>query len=182
MYRQCTTEKTSIQQKQFETTLLAMMQEYAYNEISITELCKTAGLTRNIFYRLFDCKDDVLFFLIDNCFLECSNTYRDANPQEKLIHFFEFWKSKKIILEALNKNQLGVYLVTRGIPCCFLTDIGLQQFIDTDLQEYNKEIISFYLSGFVGLLFYWYNNNFHRSAEEMAEIAYQIALKQPFKE
>ena len=179
MYRQCTTEKTSLQQKQFETTLLAMMQEQDYNEIRITDLCKRAELTRNIFYRLFDSKEDVLFFMIDNCFLKCSNSTKDISTKEKLVHFFEFWKSKRLILEVLNKNRLGVYLVTRGIPCCFLSDLGLQQMVDAEWKDYDKEILSFYLSGFIGLLFYWCNNNFHLSSEEMAEIAYQISTNPP---
>ena len=58
MYRKCTTEKTVFQQKQFEKVLLESMLEMPYKEITVSALCRKTGLTRNIFYRLFEEKDD----------------------------------------------------------------------------------------------------------------------------
>lgn len=182
MYRQCTTEKTAKQQKLFEETLLADMQIYPYHDITITNLCKKTGLTRNIFYRLFDSKDDVLFALIDNCFMECSHMILNAkNSKDNLLKFFTFWKSKKALLEIIDKNDMSNLLISRGIVCCYRIDFGMQEFIDVDWDNYSQEIFSFFVSGFTGLLYNWYRNDFNRTPEEMVEIAYQLMANPPLR-
>lgn len=40
--------------------LLDLMEEMEYNKISVTEICRKAGLDRRTFYRNFDSKNDVL--------------------------------------------------------------------------------------------------------------------------
>ena len=54
MYTLCTTEKTALQQKQFEQTFLQMLLEEDYDNITISDLCRRAELSRKIFYRLFE--------------------------------------------------------------------------------------------------------------------------------
>ena len=49
MYTLCTTEKTALQQKQFEQTFLQMLLEDDYDNITISDLCRKAGLSRKIF-------------------------------------------------------------------------------------------------------------------------------------
>ena len=95
MYRQCTTEKTAMQQKIFHDALYQALSEQPYSEISITQLCHQTGLSRNIFYRLFDCKDDVLYVLIDSCFFDCAKEIHSDNLRENLYTFYNFWKEKK---------------------------------------------------------------------------------------
>ena len=96
MYRQCTTEKTSAQQKEFLKALYQAMLDQPYSTISITDLCAQTGISRNIFYRLFDCKDDVLFALIDNYFYECAMQVQDNTPRDSLLAFYSYWKKNKI--------------------------------------------------------------------------------------
>ena len=60
MYTLCTTEKTAQQQLQFEQTFLQMLLEMYYDDVTISELCRRSGLSRKIFYRLFEKKADVL--------------------------------------------------------------------------------------------------------------------------
>ena len=178
MYRQCTTEKTAMQQKKFQEALLATMQEHSYQDITITDLCHQTGLSRNIFYRLFDCKDDVLYAMLDLFFYECSEHISSANSKQNLIYFFSFWKNRKDILDILDKNQLGPLLSTRGTICCCRMDFGMPKYINADWNDYQVEILSFYVSAFVGLLFSWYHTGFARSVEEMADISYAL-LNQP---
>ena len=64
MYTLCSTEKTADQQRIFEKTFLQMLLESNYDDITISELCRRAGLSRRIFYRLFERKSDVLYALL----------------------------------------------------------------------------------------------------------------------
>ena len=70
MYTLCSTEKTAQQQAVFEKTFLQMLLERNYDDITVSDLCRRAGLSRKIFYRLFERKADVLYSLIDHTLLE----------------------------------------------------------------------------------------------------------------
>jgi len=174
MYHQCTTEKTANQQQIFCDALYSAMHERLYADITITDLCNQTRLSRNIFYRLFDCKDDVLYAFIDNCFHECSKEIHSTNSNDGLKGFFEFWKKNKKLLDILEHNHLGSLLPIRAVLCCCRMDFGMHKFIDTDWNDYNIEILAFYANGFMGLVFQWYHNNFSRSIDEMSEISLQI--------
>ncbi|MBQ2900682.1 MAG: TetR/AcrR family transcriptional regulator [Agathobacter sp.] len=174
MYRQCTTEKTAQQQQTFYKALYSAMQERQYADITITDLCAQTGLSRNIFYRLFDCKDDVLYAFLDNCFYECSKEILSTTSKDGLKSFFHFWKREKHLLDVLERNHLESLLPIRAVLCCCRMDFGMHKFIHSEWNEYNIEILAFYTNGFIGLVFQWYHNNFSRSIEEMCEISHQI--------
>lgn len=179
MYHPCITEKTSKQQKQILDVFQSNLQTQCYHDITITDLCNQAGLTRNIFYRLFDCKDDVLYALIDNYFYACSQAISTDSIQHSLITFFSFWKENKQLLDILEKNQLNHLLASRGTLCCKQIDFGMQKYIHANWNEYDDEIFSFYVGGFIGLLFLWYHSGFAKSENEMTEIALQLLSTPP---
>ena len=174
MYRQCTTEKTANQQRIFHDALYQSMQDRLYSDISITDLCNQTGLSRNIFYRLFDCKDDVLYALIDHCFYACSQEIDVDNTRVKLQCFFTFWKTHKTILDILKKNRLESLLLIRGTICCCRIDFGMHDLIGIPAKNNDVDIISFYVSGFIGLLLQWYLSDFSKTPEEMTDTALQI--------
>ncbi|MBQ8518926.1 MAG: hypothetical protein IJ455_04860 [Agathobacter sp.] len=178
MYRQCTTEKTATQQKIFQDALLDALQDHMYHEITIIDLCNQTGLSRNIFYRLFECKDDVLHAIIDHCYLACSKEICLDNAKDNLFAFFTFWKKQKTLLRVLDKNHLDDLLVTRSILLCYRLDFNMPKFIDSNWSSFDDEILVFYITGFIGLLLNWYRSDFARSEQEMTDIAYQI-LGQP---
>ena len=181
MYHQCTTEKTATQQKIFTEALYQAMQEKSYSEITITELCFQTGLSRNIFYRLFDCKDDILYALIDNRFLTCTNNIHNTTPSENLRSFYQYWKDQKPFLDTLKRNRLESYLSIRGALCCCQADFGMQKMIDNKWRNYETEILCFYSNGFIGLLIQWYNSNYARSIEEMVEITHPFIGHPPIQ-
>jgi len=179
MYHQCTTEKTATQQKLFTNTLHTLMQTNLLGDITITELCKQSGLTRNIFYRLFDCKEDVLFAIIDSYFYECGQYISIHKNNEHLLNFFTFWKEHKELLDLLDKNQLNHLLASRGTYCCSQMDFGMQKYIHKDYQHSECEIFSFYIGGFIGLLYHWYHTDFKKSEKEMADISLKLLKNIP---
>ena len=180
MYRQCTTEKTATQQKIFYEGLYQAMQDQLYSEISITDLCAQTGLSRNIFYRLFDCKEDVLFALIDSYFFICAQEVQYDSPEENLLTFFTFWRNQKDFLDLLNKNHMESLLSVRGSVCSYHINFRTQKLIAQNGMNNNIEMFSFYTSGFLGLILQWYHNDFSRSPEEMAERTLQFLRNSPF--
>lgn len=60
MYKECKRSQSISRQQKIERTLLALMQKYPYNEITITELYHELDIPRKSFYRYFDGKNDAL--------------------------------------------------------------------------------------------------------------------------
>ena len=116
MYTLCTTEKTAQQQILFEKAFLQMMLEYHYDEITISELCRRAGLSRKIFYRLFEKKADILYSMIDRALMEVDYyTPEESVGSGELHRFFAYWRHKKDLLDALLKHQNSSLLTDRAI-------------------------------------------------------------------
>ena len=174
MYRQCTTEKTAMQQRIIQDALLSVMEVKAYTEISVTELCALSKLTRKIFYRLFDCKDDVLQSLLDRHFYECNQFISGKTIESSFLQFFTFWKQHKAFLDLLEKNQLSGQLMAQAFFYTYSIDKSVQQWIGAESSRYGPEILMFFISGLISLVITWHHSKFIRSTEEMAEIAVHL--------
>ena len=171
MYRQCTTEKSSIQQRKLEQCMLeAMLKKDSYDEISISELCRDAGLSRKTFYRLFDSKSDVILAMVDQTFLD-SQRYVPG-PEIKpggLHHFFAFWKEQKRLLNALNRHNCTALLMERAGVFILREDNDLAHVLGADLEN-GREILRFNLSAIFSLVISWYESGYAKSVDEMAAL------------
>ena len=123
MYHQCTTEKTANQQQIFCDALYSAMHERLYADITITDLCNQTRLSRNIFYRLFDCKDDVLYANIEEIFVSVS---------------------KELIASLLGKVEMptsGLDITTIANKANELAIIeNVKKFIASTVEGYNYDI------------------------------------------
>ncbi|MBR2527737.1 MAG: TetR family transcriptional regulator [Blautia sp.] len=67
----CGKNKTACSsQAMIAQTLLALMQQKAYDQISVSELCRDAGISRQTFYSLFSSKENVVTFLLRKQYYE----------------------------------------------------------------------------------------------------------------
>ena len=89
--------------------LMELMEDKAYSEITISDLCKQADLTRATFYRHFKCKDDVLIAYSKVLFTEL---YGEIEKQDQLtlekvlLIYFTFWQKHKDYCRLLIQSQL----------------------------------------------------------------------------
>ena len=60
MYKLCITEKSAKNQVALEQAFLRLALQYNYADITITDICQEAGLSRKVYYRLFENIIDVL--------------------------------------------------------------------------------------------------------------------------
>jgi AcrR family transcriptional regulator len=103
MYRKCSTEVSVQNQRIVTAALVKLMQETAYEEITVSSLCQCAGITRRIFYHLFSNKTDALYALIDHVILGIEG-YRLDVPDETL-RFFLYWREQEAFFNALCKKM-----------------------------------------------------------------------------
>lgn len=174
MYRQCTTEKSSIQQRRFAECMLETMLVSEYDDISISSLCRDAGLSRKTFYRLFDNKSDVILAMVDHAFIDSQNFVPgpDVKPGG-LHHFFAYWREKKRLLDALNKHNCTSLLMDRAALFILREDNDLAHVLGADLENGN-EILLFNLSAIFSLVISWYQSGFKKSVDEMSTLLMQL--------
>ena len=59
MYKLCKTEESANRQREIERTLLRLMIDKHYDDITVSEICIEANIPRKSFYRYFDGKEGV---------------------------------------------------------------------------------------------------------------------------
>lgn len=172
MYRKCVTEVSVRHQRQVEQALLELMQMMPYERISVTQLCQAAGVTRRVFYHLFNNKTGALYAMIDHIILE-SESY-DSHTRDEALRLFRYWQDHRHLLDALHENQLTGVLLERMIENVMNEDYDLRYWLKANGWEREKDVILFHLSGVMGLVYRWYYSGFRESPEEMASLLKKI--------
>lgn len=180
MYTRCTTENAAAKQRLFQDTLLSQLKHQAYEEITVTQLCELTKLSRKVFYRLFDCKDDVLCALIDTT-LRDFHFYksREDTLEGELRRVFSYWLEQAPLLDALARNRQTALLMERNLMYISPEDPETIHAIQAAGLPYQEETLLFFLSGISGLLIYWHHTGYRRSVEDMAKIAAELLTRPP---
>lgn len=168
MYRKCVTEISAGHQQQAEAALLALMLQQPYGDITVTSLCRRAGITRRIFYYLFSSKQDVLYALVDHTILNIES-FQPELPDQAL-RFFLYWREHKEFLDALKQNGLSGLLLERAIASILREDYDVWIQLQAQEQENRQDIIVFNFSGIMGMVFSWHSTDFQKSPEQMAAL------------
>ena len=183
MYKLCATEKAAAQQRQLEQVFLDLLLQMPYDDIRISEICRQAGCSRKVFYRLFETKTDVLIALIDQTLLDFEDYYPDpAEIGEGNLHrFFAYWKAQHRLLSALAMSQ-GIGLLTeRAIRHVLAEDSLVLKTFGAENSGCGRETVIFFLSGVFSLVRDWYERGYDRSIDEMSTMLMNLLSTEPIK-
>jgi len=175
MYRKCVTETSVRNQKQVEQALLALMGKIPYEDISVTALCQSAGITRRVFYHLFNNKSGALYAMIDHTILEAASYCQEL--RDDALRFFLFWKEHRQLLDILQDNGLTGILLERMIACVLNEDYDIRYWLKTKGWEQEKDVIIYHITGIMGLVYRWYYSGFRETPEEMAAVLKRIVSR-----
>jgi len=182
MYKLCTTEKTAMQQRQFEQSFLAISQEMLYDDITISELCRRAGLSRKIFYRLFERKADVLYALLDHTMLDAAFYQPAASVKEGRLHrFLAFWQEQKPLLDMLQWNNSSSLLTEAAIRHLIRENSEYLRCFGTAEDRFGREALLFYVSGVFALVLDWHRQNYAASIDQLSEALMTLLTTAPVK-
>lgn len=100
-----TNEVTS--QNRIRFALLSLMKEHPYSEISVSQICSAAQVSRQTYYRLFDTKDYILILYLHEIMTEylLPKVLLDTQCAPELLQFFQFFSGYKHLLELLYRND-----------------------------------------------------------------------------
>lgn len=184
MTKICQTELASQRRNLLENSLVSLLEERRYSDITVKDICVKAGIPRRTFYHYFDCKDTVLHAVLEDMLNECSleamlefNAGFDA-MKESLIRNFRYWSgAARRKLDLLLENDLAGEMGQCALKWLESRRSDLPR--RPGVTEKEKEIFAMVcVAGFFTLLLYWRRNAYRETPEEMAEIAVR-ALSEP---
>lgn len=145
----------------FIEALLLLMKEYQYEDISITMLCKKAGVSRMAFYGNFETKDDILKRIVlminDMVVDEIGSPFKNNTDKEYYKKLFTIIDENRETLNLLFKAGFQYFYLER------LNEIVIHE-------ESSNEVVLQRLTwngAIVNTVFYWLNNN-NLSIDEIA--------------
>ena len=75
----CGSNKTALQsQRQIARAMMALIQEKPYAQITVSELCRAAGISRQTFYTLFTSRENVMVFTLQAQYCDAPRIDRPA--------------------------------------------------------------------------------------------------------
>lgn len=152
----------------FLVALLELLKQKKYENISVTEICKKAKLSRKTFYVYFAQKDDLLSHLSEDLCLAFSLT----DDFSGYYHFFVFWYHLQDWLEVLIANNL-FYPITMQSIYKYNELLYPKNWNESLGEHFEKRslILEFVYAGLMRLVVRWHENGFKESPEEMAALA-----------
>ena len=173
----CHTEYSSQKKALVENSLLNLMMQNPYQEITVTDICREANIPRRTFYHYFGNKEDVLESLIEAmiqpCFLEGLLDVRHGAGyiEESLVKMFRFWdEENRKKLDALIKNGLESQMITWATR--WIQKEQSETFQKNNMDPMLVEIgLMVGTTDFFSLLFYWSRGGYQQTPEQMAKYA-----------
>jgi AcrR family transcriptional regulator len=174
MYRHCTTEDSARRQRQLEQCFLNLLQQTPYDQISISQICDCAALSRKSFYRYFSSKEGCLCALLDHTIMDGASFYlpaESAKHQSKIIfeRFFEYWQQMAPLLDVLRRDNLEIRLVERMMFYVTEEENQFRSYLGAHSGD-SFEYMTYMISGIMGLVISWHHSGYPKSAHQMADI------------
>ena len=153
--------------------LFAIMEQYDYREITVTQIAQEAGLSRKTFYRLFSTKDDILRYQSENWF---SQIYEQVIEEQLHSYwdvvrcYFDFCEQNKDMLLLLKKhNVISVFFE-------YIEDNAIKVFESVYSKEMAQKnslllpyLLSYSIGGVFSLLTKWIDNDMVIPAQELLQ-------------
>lgn len=150
---------------------LLLLKKKEYKEISITEICKKAGVTRMSFYRNFESKEDILLkkvrYVTDSFLKESSISYKNDTISSYFVKLFTHMQQQKELCAALNKAGL-IYVIKDEFDRVFL---------NTYKQEYDEYKSLFLAGGIYNVFLFWFLNDCRDNPQILAERLDDLLIK-----
>ncbi|MBR2745922.1 MAG: TetR/AcrR family transcriptional regulator [Erysipelotrichaceae bacterium] len=157
-------EKVSFAQRQLTESLLKLIKKKRINEITVSELCNKAQLSRLSFYRNYDSIEEILRRHLSNItgdFLNKTSVNYRITPKEQFItELFSHLLNHRSVIELLFSNNLS-YLVKEEFDEAF----------SRSAEKYDDIYRCYVASGaYFNLFYYWFINGCKESPQTLSDL------------
>ena len=164
-------ESTTLVKKCIVDALLILMNEKEFDDISITEICNKAGVSRMAYYRNYYTKKDIIIEYLKDIasdFKKESHSWQEKNEytNKNVIRFlFTYFKKYAYFIRTLRNANLS------GLLQEYL-NYYLENETNTFIKNntYEKYHMYSYSGALYNVYMKWLDNNMEESIDEMAEI------------
>lgn len=163
--------------------LYQLMQEHSFENITITQICETAQITRRTFYRNCSNKLDLIDYLIQQYIRELLDSVDFTCIDAALLYqnFFQFWEVRNAILTTLFKNNLFEHFSQVFTKCCiqWMEDSLMRDMLQgrTNTDSLRMYYNSFVIGGLCNVLELWTAENFKTSISDLVYVLTTLAPK-----
>ena len=146
------------------TALFKLMKEKKYEDITITDIANTAGVSRVTYYRNFYSKDDIIIHYLDELGYqfqqETKHLHPATEPHACALSLFRYWLRYSDVLLCLYEARLGYMLLDH-------LNQPISQFAVTTREKYEA---CFFVGSMHNMLVEWIKGGTKETPEEMADI------------
>ena len=143
--------------------LLQLITKKSYESITVTELCKKAGVSRMAFYGNFESKDEIikkiLYDLQNELFARIGSPFRQALNYNWYLDMFHFTAEKAEILKSI---------FCGGYQGKYLELVNSMILRHKDLQKDDTYQRLLWSGGIVNAVVYWLSDDMAETPEQMA--------------
>ncbi|RUS45089.1 TetR/AcrR family transcriptional regulator [Cohnella sp. AR92] len=169
-----------------KSSLLALMREKSFHQISITELVNHADCTRGTFYAHYEQREDLLDEMIEEMFERMTEAYRKPYVGLSVVDFNELPGSSIVLFDHFIENRIFYTTLldprtnynfretlTRRMEKLFREEFD---FIVTERDAHiDTRLFSTYrIHGIIGLILEWIDSGFEHSAAYMGQQLVEI--------
>ncbi len=149
-------------------SLLSLMMEQEYKEISITSICNHSGFSRQTFYRHYTSKDEIihnyLISLMEDLY-ESIRNLEDKTAETILLEFINLWSSHRYLTRSLIHSNSPY--ISLPLMIDFIEKSSIHKMI---LPPSSTEIfLYFYAGGLYSCIRHWIESNYHLSERELVQ-------------
>ncbi|MFJ5771042.1 TetR/AcrR family transcriptional regulator [Psychrobacillus sp. NPDC093180] len=172
-------------------SLIAIMKEKDFKEISITDIVQTADLNRGTFYKHYQYKEELLEEAIDDVIKDLIDSYREPYQEVEVLIVSKLSSSTIKIFDHVEKHSNFYSLLVKSNVlfelqkriCDELKKLVLQDITNHPLQHnINANLIASYQAHAIwGMINEWIQSEFIYSASYMAEQLLAILHSDPTK-
>lgn len=161
-------------QHQVESLFLKNIRKKPYHSISVSELCKQAGIARKSFYNHYPTKEAcfgaIIERMIEDSILHTDEHLPSHASMAQFYHvYLEYWKEQKWFLDIIQENQLQNIFVQQNIQHILKEDKTVLQLLCTSDAKPDMDVLQVYASSEATLLMQWHSRGYDTPVEEMAQ-------------
>ena len=142
-----------------------------FDEITITEICKQAGIARRTYYRNCEDKTDLILHSTDylDAELLSQNDFSSEDADGQYLAFFRYWLDHREFLSLLYLNDLfGIFIEEFVNVCNEKLRLSMQDEVTADDKDHVSMWMfgnSFVIGGLCSVLLRWTAEDFETSPE-----------------
>jgi hypothetical protein len=155
--------------------LVSLMRQKPYQEISVSAICKEAGISRQTFYTLFDSKENVIDYELKkkhgfDPVSECSCNGSCISLRELCMGYSHYIEDKEPFMELLVKNDM-TYCIQRSLYSSLVSCDSFFARADGDKRYYIAEFVA---GGLTGVVKMYVLQEPRPDASELSEVIYSL--------